>query len=377
MRFAAAMAVAIGCLSASAMPLGLRTAMWGAESGETDAGSDVAPIVEVREVKFNANGGTVSESSRSVSSGSVVGALPTPVWKDHAFDGWFTKANGGTKIAATTLVTADVTFYAHWTAAGGGGQGGGESGGQDPIVPVIKLAWTATKAATLNGAVYDKDGNAVGVVQLKVAKPKANKRTGAVTAKVSGYVMFADGKKKTLKSVTADVPRSAPISFSSAVKNLGTLTAKIGDDGFCGTIGDWSVRMAQVGGNWTKTDAVVCVDFDGGSVLPSGTIEGLLPDGERVIAKSGKWSFNKAASVKLKNGAIVGIDDPKKPNLSAMKLTYTPKTGIFKGSFKIYAVQGGKLKKLSVKVSGFVVDGVGCGQATLAKPPSSWLLSVE
>ena len=101
----------------------------------------------------------------------------------------------------------------------------------------------------------------------------------------------------------------------------------------------------------------------------AGTIEELLPDGEPVIPKGGKWSFAKAASVKYAKDKATGafnlvIDDTKGTNRSAMKLSYAPKTGIFNGSFKIYAIQDGKLKKFTVKVIGVVVDGKGWGSAT-------------
>ena len=119
------------------------------------------------------------------------------------------------------------------------------------------------------------------------------------------------------------------------------------------------------------------VDFAGGSALPAGTLEALLPVAEPIAAKGGKWAFDKAASVKLKNGVLSGVDDPKKPNLSGMKLTYTPKTGMFKGSFKLYANQGGKLKKTTVNVNGFVVEGVGHGKATTKKPAAEWDVRVE
>ena len=70
------------------------------------------------------------------------------------------------------------------------------------------------------------------------------------------------------------------------------------------------------------------------------------------------------------------INDTKGTNRSAMKLTYTPKTGIFKGSFKIYAIQDGKLKKFTVKVAGVVVDGKGWGRAT-GPGGASYAVTVE
>ena len=78
--------------------------------------------------------------------------------------------------------------------------------------------------------------------------------------------------------------------------------------------------------------------------------------------------------------SLVGLDDPAKPNLSGLKLTYAPKTGIFKGSFKLYATTGGdkpSLKKHSVKVIGLMVDGAGVGWATLKKPSAEWTVTIE
>ena len=68
-------------------------------------------------ITFYANGGELSEVFREVANGATIGALPVPVRSGYQFDGWYTEAFGGTKIAATTKVTSDVTYYAHWSAA--------------------------------------------------------------------------------------------------------------------------------------------------------------------------------------------------------------------------------------------------------------------
>ena len=65
-------------------------------------------------VKFNANGGNVSAEDRNLVPGDVVGSLPTPTRAHYTFDGWYTATNGGTKISAATIVSADTTYYAHW-----------------------------------------------------------------------------------------------------------------------------------------------------------------------------------------------------------------------------------------------------------------------
>ena len=68
-------------------------------------------------VTFNANGGS-GGTTRSVASGAAVGTLPTPTRSGYSFAGWFTSSSGGTQISASTKVTANVTYYAHWAASG-------------------------------------------------------------------------------------------------------------------------------------------------------------------------------------------------------------------------------------------------------------------
>ena len=66
-------------------------------------------------VTFNANGGTVNPTTRSISEGLAVGTLPIPSRANHAFAGWFTAQTGGTQITANTIINSNVTFWARWT----------------------------------------------------------------------------------------------------------------------------------------------------------------------------------------------------------------------------------------------------------------------
>lgn len=67
-------------------------------------------------VTFNANGGTVSTTSDTVTYGKKYYSLPSPTRKGYKFDGWYTKKDGGTKVESDTTVTtaANHTLYAHW-----------------------------------------------------------------------------------------------------------------------------------------------------------------------------------------------------------------------------------------------------------------------
>lgn len=75
-------------------------------------------IYEPCTVFFDANGGTVSQSSKIVTADTPYGDLPTPTRSGYRFDGWYTKASGGILMTSNTGVesTADHTLYAHWSA---------------------------------------------------------------------------------------------------------------------------------------------------------------------------------------------------------------------------------------------------------------------
>ena len=344
--------------------------------------------------------------------GEAYGELPADPWRDgHTFTGWYTDPVGGERVTADSIlpITAtdlSVTNYAHWTANGGGsgndpgtgggstggseGTGGDATGGGDVVGDRIagRLETGFAKAQTVLGTLYGGDGVPVGTVQVKVGK--VNKKKG--TVKISATAtLLVDGKAKKVKANAvnvevaaangADAQERVPPKVIAFKAPIGEMAFEMAADGtFTLKNGSYVMAEKSVGGNWTRTGARVWVDVDGAgasaaagtaaphSALPVGSIEELLPDGEPVIPKAGKWSFAKAAGVKYakdKKTNQVGlvIDTKKGTNLSAMKLTYTPKTGIFKGSFKIYAIQDGKLKKFTVKVIGLVVDGKGWGSA--------------
>jgi len=69
-------------------------------------------------VLFNANGGNVSTTSKTVIYGKSYGGLPIPTRSGYSFDGWYTERDGGLRVTEITPVTAksDHTLYAHWTA---------------------------------------------------------------------------------------------------------------------------------------------------------------------------------------------------------------------------------------------------------------------
>ncbi len=67
-------------------------------------------------ITFDANGGSCTTASKSVTYASTYGDLPVPTREGYGFDGWFTAQNDGTKVTGndTVTITAGQTLYAHW-----------------------------------------------------------------------------------------------------------------------------------------------------------------------------------------------------------------------------------------------------------------------
>ena len=195
--------------------------------------------------------------------------------------------------------------------------------------------------------------------------------------------MCMDGRKLSVKSAKLHADESERLHGTLQVKDGSTIDITIDEDEMWGTWNGASFRSGSdsVGGAFDDGRSLTFYFADNiaKDAWPDGTVVDLLPEGEPVKVKNGKWVFAKAASVKWakpKNmilapeiydeasGKGLIVDKSKGTNLSGLKLTYAPKNGTFKGSFKVYAIQNGKLKKFTAKVAGIVVNGAGYGIAT-------------
>ena len=431
------------------------------------AGNDIA---ESYTVTFHANGGT-GGTTRSVAKDSVIGSLPVPTRDCWTFLGWFTAANGGSKVSESTAVTADVTYYAHWVAEGSityALHGSPAFGGLS----------SAYKGCTYNGYALDGDGLISGTFVLAVKKPAKGKTSSAATltftalatgkkTKITGTVNLATGdgsgglagltlganavggtvakvgaleggadaakakdaaalsvlSKFSGKSyVVALVPENPDVYAQGGCSTLAVTLAAKGKAKVSGVLADGTKVTAS--GVMTVGDAYCCVPviyskksrfgfvawFDKNTrqlvdvtalmpwrntVKPAFTMAwevaalgaksnvtagartaelddvkllGFVPGAiaqtpfDIPLKVSGtKWDAGKAAKVAYKGGAVTVTGT----NVSGLKLTYTAKTGLFKGSFVVYAVKGGKLVKSKFSVFGAVTGGVGYGTAVL------------
>ena len=161
-----------------------------------------------------------------------------------------------------------------------------------------------------------------------------------------GFVAWFDRNTRGLVDVTALTP------WRNTVKPAFTM--------------DWAVSAAGAKGNVAAGKRSAWIDADGIPELAKlrGFVPGAIaqtPYQVPFTVKGTAWTAEKAAKVAYKGGAVTVTG----ANVSGMKLTYTAKTGLFKGSFTVYAVKGGKLVKNKFSVFGAVTDGAGWGTAVL------------
>lgn len=244
----------------------------------------------------------------------------------------------------------------------------------DPVAP--SEAWM--KARTLTG-VIGTDGVPTGIVQLKIGR--LNKRTGKV--RVSGSITGRDGKKYSLTSASVTVVDDR-IGVALDVRNQEqNLAVEVSAEGLANVMYGEATYLSGVmaGGALENAAPVFALDASAEAELDAaiaGLQADLLPTEEAFATTATRWTFKKAALVKLVRNRTTGAYEldvnttRDRTNLSGLKLTYAARTGLFKGSFKAYAVIENRgrqqLKKYTVKVTGFVADGKGYAQAVLTRP---------
>lgn len=66
-------------------------------------------------VKYDGCGGTSQLNAAQVQQGQTLNSLPTAYRDGYVFDGWYTAAEGGEKVAEDMVINANTTLYAHWS----------------------------------------------------------------------------------------------------------------------------------------------------------------------------------------------------------------------------------------------------------------------
>jgi len=85
-------------------------------SGTDSGNGGTPPISKIYTITFDANGGTVSQTSvKTGADGKLTNLPPTPTRGNDTFKGWFTDMTGNTKVTISTVFNGDTTIYAQWT----------------------------------------------------------------------------------------------------------------------------------------------------------------------------------------------------------------------------------------------------------------------
>ena len=263
-------------------------------------------------VTFDPQGGNSTVDSVRVAKGSSVGELPGASRSGWTFDGWFTAAEGGSKISSSTKPASDVTYYAHWTKN---------------AEPLSK--WTVTFDA--NGGSVDpetvivEDGSKIGALLPTpsrsgwtfegwvTADDAAVTADTMVTADFTCYALWRENTAPTpVWTVTFDANGgscdvasvevedghpvgSLPVASRDGYTLKGWFTAKSGGDKV--TTGTVVTGDATFYAQWTKNAAntyTVTFDANGGSTggaaparnVAEGAAVGELPSATRTATRS-------------------------------------------------------------------------------------------
>ena len=268
-----------------------------------------------------------------------------------------------------------------------------------PLAVVSEIAGTLSdttfaNAQTVSGALFDAEENFVGVMELKTSKIGKN---GVAVSANATVIIRGKAKKIAAKAVTLKLTegeRTGTLVFKAPIGSMAFSMAEDGTFSLEGSYGKMS--EAKVGGNLPNGGMMFSVGID--SDLDFGEDFNVLSDAlpgdvELMVTGGKKLDAGKAASPRYKKYRedgdtwyeLEGLDDEAKPNLSGLKLSYVPKTGVLTGSFKVYATneegKSPKIKKATASIVGFVLDvgdgPVGIGQATIKKPAASWTVTIR
>ncbi len=280
-------------------------------------------------------------------------------WKQKNFSGRSTtmpstKGSGLQQKLLNSIESIISSGAGQGTNPGNGGTGGT---GTDEISSGWQHARTIGLAA-------ESSGRYLATVSAKLGKANKSKKTASVTLTVQPF----GGKKFR---ITGKVPANeTPFTLS---KSGYTVVMSVSDSGNVqGTVSGKGYDLTLVPANFGGATAVNCFTIENPPAIYNN--KPVLAEflGNVPFSTSGtKWSFPKAGKVSWKDGTFVNTN-PANP--CGVKLTYKSSAGSFSGKFMVYAQTGEKkVKKITAKVSGFVINGIGYGVATANGLPDMYV----
>lgn len=256
----------------------------------------------------------------------------------------------------------------------------------DPEHEEVDLAKVYKRTTKFEAVAYN-GGDLFGKVDVSIGKYNARSHKVRLTVKISSF----EGKTYT-KSVSV-VPNKfggfedVAMRFKNPVGDmLVNIEYNDGEFAISGEADEYQIENGDVtiGGVLDAEEMSFSIEMD--ELEPENEaydfLFGALPSGVMATIRKGtSFSFGSSPKIKYvkfkedgeKWYELAEFDEDRYPNVNAVKLTYKAATGVFTGTFKVYAsnedsIDFGKkpkLKTYSGKFNGMVIDGVGIGTASI------------
>lgn len=188
---------------------------------------------------FDPNGGSVSESTRTVAKGEAIGPLPIPVRNNFTFLGWFTGKTSGEQITQYTIINNDNKFFAHWEKIG--------------------------DIAAIGDTLYDS-------LQEAINAAPANTQTTIRLLKNTAEVITVNSSKNIIfdfGNYTLSNYGSTPVIENSGIISI--ISGSINSSADQGAINNLAGRLNMSGGEIITTSNRQAIYITGGTVEISGT----------------------------------------------------------------------------------------------------------
>ena len=275
-------------------------------------------------VTLDPNGGTIPTTagwtidpqegiaSKTIEAGNTVGSLPEPTRANWDFVGWYTVAEGGTRVNQSEIIADTVTYYAHWT---------------DASVAQIGLSKYATLQEAIDDVPTDNTETTITLLKndLEAVSIVANKN---IILDLDGYTLYNNGTK-TAQSMNDSTKRPSVIENLGTLKIMnGTITTKSRQAAINTGTGSVIIENATISHTGTASDSRKQAIF-----LYSGL---LLISGNSVISANNTGTYggydrgaiqNAGGTVIIKGGTITSISGPAVVNQKSAILELGEKDG--------------------------------------------------
>ena len=240
--------------------------------------------------------------------------------------------------------------------------GGGDTPTPQPQPVKPSAAEFFNSAKTTLFAIFDGDDFA-GQVQVKTGK--ANARTHK--ARISATAQLIDAGTVRFGTKQFDVTTASTYDLTS---RSGSLSLAVDGSNLIGAFTSAGktyqlVTGVKIGGNMPTANSVFELLEPPEKYKDYEIFTEWLPVSQGFSSGS-RWAFPRKGTARYDRKTGAFINTGAETNASGLKLTYTASTGAFKGTFLIYYKSSAtRLGKLTANVSGYVVDGIGYGVATV------------